>query len=164
MRSHSLLLRPSHAYCIWQLKEKLKPFVYAFSSRERIAREFVIRKFENWIVMNIQPYFFRAYFKVQLLKWVSSLSCRKRVTVFSKMNACWGSLYNKNNAALRTLMAYINFVDSCLSWHALFTESRANYVAGSFHHLMLSLFVLRRFTFVVDAFLLVFKALFSWNV
>lgn len=51
---------------------------------------------------------------------------------FPKTNECRDILYNKNNRALRTLMAYINFAVFCLCWHALFTESSVYYVLPSF--------------------------------
>jgi hypothetical protein len=86
---------------------------------------------------------------------------KMRQFFFPKTNECWDILYNKNNTALRTLMAYINFQVSCLCWHALFTESSVYYVLPSFHYLMLLLFALRRFTLIAVSFLFVSKSTLS---
>lgn len=77
---------------------------------------------------------------------------KMRQFFFSKTNESWDILYNKNNKALRTLMAYINFLVFCLCWHALFIESSVYYVLPSFHYLMLLLFALRRFTLIAVSF------------
>ena len=63
MRSNSFLCYfvrvTQYRACESQRWETLKLFAYAFSSRVGTAREPVIRKFENCIVINIPPYFFR---------------------------------------------------------------------------------------------------------
>ena len=69
MRSNSFLcyfVQVTHTVHMRVKKETLNLFVYAFSSTVRTAREPVIRKFENCIVIYTPPYLFRVYFFLRL--------------------------------------------------------------------------------------------------